>query len=277
MTRSQTTPSRWRLVKTPPASGAWNMAVDEAILEAVGRGASPPTLRLYAWDPPCLSLGYAQSIADVDRSRLAAHGWHLVRRPTGGRAILHADELTYSVIGSHREPLLAGGVLQSYRRIAQALLDALHRLGVPAQANSQATAENPTAAAVCFEAPSNYEITVQGKKVIGSAQARRKDGILQHGTLPLRGDLTRICDVLVYPDETSRRQAGLHLLERATTLEAARRCPVAWEEAAAAFEAAFSHLLRQPLRETTLSPGEVSRAARLVEEKFAHPSWVERL
>jgi len=276
MTTNHMTFSHWRLLKTPPARGAWNMAVDEAILEAVGRGDSPPTLRLYAWEPPCLSIGYAQNIADVDRSRLIAHGWDLVRRPTGGRAILHTDELTYAIIGSHSEPLLTGGVMQSYQRIAEALLDALHHLGVPAQANSQATAKNPVSEAVCFEAPSNYEITVQGKKVIGSAQARRKDGILQHGTLPLRGDITRICNVLIFPDETSRRKAGHRLLARATTLETALQRLVTWEEAAAAFEAAFSKIL-QPLQKADLSPAEEARAAVLVEEKFAHASWVERI
>jgi len=93
------------------ASGAWNMAVDESILEHTQskRGASLPTLRLYAWDPACLSLGHAQPFADVDRARLNGRGWDVVRRPTGGRAILHTDELTYSVTGRVQEPWLAGG------------------------------------------------------------------------------------------------------------------------------------------------------------------------
>jgi lipoate-protein ligase A len=90
--------TNWRLLITPAARGAWNMAVDESILEHIGRGASLPTLRLYAWTPACLSLGHAQPIADVDMQRLQQHGWEVVRRATGGRAILHTDELTYSVI-----------------------------------------------------------------------------------------------------------------------------------------------------------------------------------
>ena len=84
-----------------------------------------PTLRLYAWEPACLSLGHAQPFADVDMARLKAHGWDVVRRVTGGRAILHTDELTYSVTGSAEEPVLAGGVLESYNRLAQALLFAI--------------------------------------------------------------------------------------------------------------------------------------------------------
>ena len=118
----------WRLLITPPARGPWNMAVDEAVLENIGRGNSLPSLRLYAWDPACLSLGHAQPFADVDTARLSGRGWEVVRRATGGRAILHTDELTYSVTGSAEEPLLAGGVLESYNRIAQALLLAVKTL-----------------------------------------------------------------------------------------------------------------------------------------------------
>jgi len=110
----------WRLLLTPPAPGAWNMAVDEALLESAGRGESLPTLRLYAWAPPCLSLGQAQPFADVDMARLRARGWQAVRRLTGGRAILHTDELTYSVTAPPDEPRVAGTVLESYNRLAQA-------------------------------------------------------------------------------------------------------------------------------------------------------------
>ena len=91
------------------------MAIDEAILEAAGHGEVPPTLRLYSWQPACLSLGYAQPFADADQAALERFGWQIVRRPTGGRAILHTDELTYSVSGPQSEPRLAGSVLESYR------------------------------------------------------------------------------------------------------------------------------------------------------------------
>src|SRR5512139_2951172 len=190
----------WRLLITPPTHGAWNMAADEAVLEHIGCGASLPTLRLYAWAPACLSLGHAQPFADVDSARLQERGWEVVRRLTGGRAILHTDELTYSVTGPAEEPVLAGGVLESYNRLAQALLLAVKNLGMPVEMKDaqragqagSATNANP----VCFEVPSSYEITVAGKKLIGSAQARKKEGVLQHGSLPLYGDLRRITQVL---------------------------------------------------------------------------------
>src|ERR1700694_1282876 len=116
----------WRVLNgrpiATPLNGALNMAIDEAILKAVGEATAPPTLRLYAWQPACLSLGYAQPGTDVDRARLAERGWDVVRRLTGGRAILHTDELTYSVAFPLDHRLAAGGIIDSYRRLSAALL-----------------------------------------------------------------------------------------------------------------------------------------------------------
>jgi len=255
------------------------MAVDEAILEAAGRGDSPPTLRLYAWAPPCLSLGYAQPYGDVDLEQLEGHGWQVVRRPTGGRAILHTDELTYAVIGPNDEPRLVGGVLESYQRLSQALLVALQSLNLPVQAR-QLGSKSPANKApnpVCFEIPSSYEITVAGKKLIGSAQARRKDGVLQHGSLPLHGDLRRITQALAYPDQATHQQAAARLIERATTVEEILGEQISWEQAAEAFIEAFSGTLKLDLTPGALTDAERARAQQLVEEKYAHPSWTERV
>ena len=270
----------WRLIKTLPAPGSWNMAVDEAILEAIGRNKALPTLRLYAWEPACLSLGYAQPISDADSVQLEAHGWNIVRRATGGRAILHTDELTYSVIGPPDEPRLAGGVLESYRRLSQALLAALQRLGIPAKALPQPQTPGSNGQPkepVCFEVPSNYEITVHGKKLIGSAQARKKDGVLQHGTLPLYGDLTRITQVLTFDNEDKRQVVADRLLARATNIEMAINRHVSWDEATEAFISAFSETLNLQLEPAELSPFELIRADELIKEKYAHPSWTERI
>ena len=277
----------WRLLLTPPAHGAWNMAVDETLLESVGRGASLPTLRLYAWHPPCLSLGYAQPFSDIDRPRLLARGWDLVRRPTGGRAILHSDELTYSVVAPPDEPRLAGTLLESYNRLAQALLAALQSLGLPVEIQEHAALPaahlclrhwrrqntNP----VCFEVPSTYEITVGGKKLVGSAQARRKEGVLQHGSLPLSGDLTRILQVLAFPNEVARLRAAERLLAHATTVESALGRPVSWEAAAQAFVDAFRDTLYLNFEPCHLTSTEMARVKELVKNKYAHPEWTQRV
>jgi lipoyl(octanoyl) transferase len=269
--------AQWRLVKTEPAPGSWNMAVDEAILEAVGAGKALPTLRLYAWNPPCLSLGFAQPVADVDQAALARNGWQLVRRPTGGRAILHTDELTYAVIAPLGEPRMAGGVLKSYCRLAEALVRALESLGLPAQADKEYALPQDAQAggAVCFEVPSNYEITVAGKKLVGSAQARRKEGVLQHGSLPLYGNLARITQALAYPDEATRARAAERLLKHAANAEMLGRT-ITWEAGAAAFASAFQETLTLDLVEQSLTPAELERANKLVEDKYAHPGWTYR-
>jgi lipoate-protein ligase A len=269
---------KWRLLITPPAPGAWNMAVDEAILEAVEQNQVLPSLRLYSWEPPCLSIGYAQASTDVDFVRLHTLGWDWVRRPTGGRAILHTDELTYSVIAPLSDPRISGGVLQSYLRLSSALLTALSTLKIPALSKSDnSQVNNAVSSVVCFEVPSNYEITVDGKKLIGSAQARRKKTMLQHGTFPLWGDLTRITQVLIVPDESNRNKADIRLLIRATTAERILERKISWQEAVNAFIFGFQTELNLELTPTSLSDQEISRAEQLRHKKYTHPSWLERI
>ena len=175
---------QWRLIYDQPTFGARNMALDEAILTAVAAGDAPPTLRLYSWTPPCLSLGYGQHAHEADLDRLAARGWGIVRRPTGGRAILHADELTYSLALPLDDPLAAGGVIDSYRRISAALLAALQRLGAQPSAERAPAESSQPLSPVCFETPSHYEITVAGRKLIGSAQMRRRGGLFSMALCP---------------------------------------------------------------------------------------------
>ncbi len=268
----------WRLLITPPTHGAWNMAVDEAIVHHIGRGDSTPTLRLYAWTPACLSLGYAQPFADVDTTRLTQRGWDVVRRITGGRAILHTNELTYSVIAPNDEPRVAGTVLESYNRLAQALLLAVKNLNLSVEIKKGVERDNiPLHNPVCFEVPSTYEITVNGKKLIGSAQARKKEGVLQHGSLPLTGDLSRICQALTFENESAREDAASRLLLRATTVESALGREVGWEEARQAFVRAFEAQLGIQFEEGGLSESESKMADELVHEKYAHPLWTERV
>jgi lipoate-protein ligase A len=268
----------WRLLLSPPAQGAWNMSVDEAILENAGRGEVPPTLRLYSWSPPCLSLGYAQSIDDVYIDNLQKKSWEIVRRPTGGKAILHTDELTYSICGPDNEPRLKGSVLESYQRLSLALLDGLNRMGIRADAaeKSKGQFEEDTENPVCFEVPSNYEITVAGKKIIGSAQARRKSGVLQHGSLPLFGDLARILQVLNFKNEQLREQAEKRLSENAATVETVLGYKGDWWLACQAFRKAFQEILSLKLIPGKLTQTEGQQAMELYQKKYTHPDWTER-
>jgi lipoyl(octanoyl) transferase len=185
--------------------------------------------------------------------------------------------LTYSVIAPLDEPHVAGTVLESYNRFAGALLAAVKSMSIPVKLKEPQPGLNTNAKGpVCFEVPSTYEITADGKKIIGSAQARRKEGVLQHGTLPLFGDLTRITQALVFPDETTRVATAQKLLSRATTVETALGKLVEWKTAAQAFVYAFEAELRLTFEPGQLTPTEKLRAKQLLSEKYANPEWTER-
>src|SRR5690348_8074490 len=122
-------PAEWRLIVHPAMDGPMAMAIDEAIAEAVASGSAPSTLRFYAWEPGCLSVGYAQPAADALYEKLEMNGWDIVRRLTGGRAILHIDELTYSIVTPLDDPRVDGGVIESYRRLSAGLMAGLMAIG----------------------------------------------------------------------------------------------------------------------------------------------------
>lgn len=272
-------PTTWRLLTSGEADGPTHMAVDEAILEAVGVGQSLPTLRLYAWQPGCLSLGVAQAVRQADVGRLERLGFDLVRRPSGGGAILHADELTYAVIAPAHETRLHGGLLESYRRIGQALAAGLGLLGlqVDAQLPHRADAANRVRSPICFEVPSDYEITARGKKLVGSAQVRKRGAVLQHGSLPLEGDLGRVCAALAFGSEAERLAAQARLVTRATTLADALGRVVPWQTAADALADGFATAFGLVWQPGELSNEEGQRAAELRDEKYATKMWNDRL
>jgi len=178
----------WRLIDSGPGAGSWNLALDEAIFRSVSAGASPPTLRLYRWSEPTLSIGYAQDRErDVDTEACRARGIAVIRRVTGGRAVLHDAELTYSVAAPAGQPGFGSGLDEAYRHIAAGLVAGLRLLGVRA-AVSAAGAREPGAhrQAGCFAVASRHEITVAGRKLVGSAQRRQEGAFLQHGSILLR-------------------------------------------------------------------------------------------
>jgi len=268
----------WRLIVSPQASGPLNMATDEALLEAVEAGNSPPTLRLYAWEPPCLSLGVAQPAADVDLVALRRAGWDLVRRPTGGRAILHTDEMTYSIVAGIDDPLVAGGIVPSYRRMSRGLLAALAELGLATRATKgEGHDPGPSGNPVCFENPGAYEITAGERKLIGSAQVRRKRGVLQHGTLPLRGDLGRICRVLSFDSPQARQAASERIRSRAATVESLLGNSPAWSTVAEAFKVGFEQALGIVFEPSQPTDKEREMANALVDERYGREEWTFRV
>ena len=271
----------WRLIiEDSPRSGAANMAVDESIAEAAASGDVPPTLRFYGWQSPTVSLGRFQKIADIDEARVAEQGYDLVRRATGGRAILHVDELTYSVAGPIAEPQMSGGVMDAYMRFSNALLSGLTSLGLRAEnAGARARAGRDLSAA-CFEMPSAYEITAGGRKLMGSAQSRRKGYVLQHGSLPLWGDVTRLVEVLSLASDAKERLRK-QLRRQAITLAEALELPPDSEQpdfrrVAAAMADGFASALGQVLEPGALSAEELRRSAKLIRVRYADPAWTRQ-
>jgi lipoyl(octanoyl) transferase len=270
--------SNWRIIIHKKLNGAWNMAVDEALLEFTAEKISPPTLRLYDWQPYTLSLGYAQPVSDVDYESLISNRWELVRRPTGGKAILHADELTYSVTAAADHEIMAGSVIESYQRLSLGLLRALAIIGINADSKPKMEKLSPSqTSAVCFQHPSDYEITFNNQKLIGSAQSRKKGGVLQHGSIPLFGSITRIVDVLKFPDKVQKNAARVKLKTRAITIENALLKRIAWDELADAVRGGFEQALGINFMLSVLTVEESKRAKEILCEKYDNISWTKRI
>jgi lipoate-protein ligase A len=243
------------------------MALDEAIMDAVAAGDGRPTLRLYQWSPPCLSLGRRQPQNGVDFDRCERDGVDVVRRATGGLAILHTDELTYSIATTPDDPRAAGAILDAYRSLSEGLVAGLHLLGVPVEMSSATPGAAHNASAVCFEAPSAYEIVAGGRKLLGSAQVRPQGRVMQHGSLPLRGDIGRIVDYLRFESEDERESLREHLRQRAVTLDAALGRAISFDEAAEALIRGFATALNLEWEACSPSDGELDAAKRQVGEK----------
>ena len=272
-------PADWRLIiEDAPRSGSANMAVDHAIAEACAAGESLPTLRFYRWQPPAISLGRHQPLAEIDLEAAAAHGYDIVRRTTGGRAILHVDELTYSVAAPKGEPRVEGGVMDAYLRLSNALVTGLHLLGVPADKAGGDTKVSKDVSAACFEVPSAYEITVGGRKLMGSAQSRRAGYVLQHGSLPLFGDITRLIPVLSLP-APQRDLLTMQLAQRACTLNevmgGSGADVIGFEQTADALKQGFEQVLNLQFKPGQLTPQEARRTAELLREQYANSEWTQ--
>jgi len=195
----------WRFLDTGARDAASNMAIDEALLLTHETGATPPTLRVYAWERPALSLGYAQNTArEVNLTACRQHGVEIVRRPTGGRAVLHDQEVTYSLILPTTWWHGTDTLTEHYQRIGLALTAALQQLGLPVhfeRAHRRPLASRLQASPACFSALARYEISVAGKKIVGSAQKRLHNALLQHGSIPLEIDRARLFQCLRTPTE----------------------------------------------------------------------------
>ncbi len=243
--------ARWRLILDGACDGAWNMAVDAALLRSGAEG-GPPTLRLYRWRVPTVTLGRYQPRSEVDAGACERHGVDVVRRATGGRGVLHDDELTYSVVASPACGL-PRGVRASYEYLGRALVAAYARLGVRAQLTASRRGRKGSAA--CYLSATQADLSLEGAKLSGSAQVWSDGTCLQHGSFVISRDTVREAEVFRLDAEA----AGALDREAVTILGATGRRP-GLEELAAAVAGGFADALGAVLEPDALSQSEQEAA-----------------
>ena len=252
---------RWRRLLSPPLAAADNMALDEALMRRAARSGEA-VLRAYAWRTPTLSLGRNQAAAATyDAVRARELGVEIVRRPTGGRALLHHREITYSVTA----PALAD-LRESYARINRILLHALRQLGAPAQLASPATRAPLPGDAPCFETPVAGELVIGDRKLVGSAQWRDGGALLQHGSILVDDDQPLLARLATRPLPSAPPAATLR--------EALGRAPSLGEVAEQLFAAVRA--LEDPAAEMLGDEAELEREALDLRERYRDAAWTWR-
>ncbi|MCI0695950.1 lipoate--protein ligase family protein [candidate division KSB1 bacterium] len=259
----------WRFLETPPARGELNMAVDAAI--ARGGFCKMPTLRIFSWQPYCISLGYHQNAADVNLEACKGAGIDVARRPTGGGAIFHAHEVTYSVSVPSNHVWYNLLPLDLYRRVSEAIANSLQLLGAavtfaPGEPRGVRHANGRPLRMACFATSARNEILCHGKKIVGSAQRRFREGTLQHGSILLGADHRRLIDLLA-ANEAERAGERMSLVDNTITLEAACGRKVEAPEVIKNMQKGFASTCEIQFEDSSLLPEE-NELAKLWCEKY---------
>ncbi|WP_409345840.1 biotin/lipoate A/B protein ligase family protein [Paenibacillus sp. MBLB4367] len=273
----------WRFIDSGLRSAAANMALDEAILIAHSEGKAPPTVRFYGWEPAALSIGYFQKAeAEVNFEELAKQGLGFVRRPTGGRAVLHDKELTYSIIVEESYPGLPSSVTEAYRVLSEGLLQGFRGLGLDAHMVTLASEEEKQkyatiGSSACFDSPSWYELVVEGRKVAGSAQMRQKGVVLQHGSILLDLDTEQLFAVLKFRSEALKERLMASFKDKAVAVNDLRaatgQASATIGETKTAFRAGIAAGMGIALEEAAPTAYEEELAAKLLAEKYGTDEW----
>ncbi|MGV3064663.1 lipoate--protein ligase family protein [Staphylococcus simulans] len=271
----------WNFINSGSHDPFYNMAMDEALLNFVSRGEIDPVIRFYTWDPATLSIGYFQRLKkEIDIDKVKEKGYGLVRRQTGGRGVLHDKELTYSVIVPESHPKMPKTVTEAYRVISQGLLEGFKLLGfdayfaVPKSKEEREKLKQPRSS-VCFDAPSWYELVVEGRKIAGSAQTRQKGVILQHGSILKDIDIDDLFDMFIFKNERLKDKMKQAFIDKAVAINDISDKVVSLEEMEAAFEKGFQKGLDinfKPLELTKEQQTEVKELA----EKYKSDEWTYR-
>jgi lipoate-protein ligase A len=250
---------QWRLLQTGVNTAFTNMAIDRAVLVTHSQGKVPPTVRFYAWDPPAISIGYFQSLTEeINVDACKKYGVDYVRRITGGGAVFHDKELTYSLVISESHPAIPSNIMKSYGRICGALIKGLEQLGVEGQ-----------------YAPIN-DILSDGRKISGNAQTRKQGVVLQHGTILLDVNVDKMFSLLKVPDEKIKDKLITDAKQRVTSLRHVIGEPIGFDDVAVAMKQGFEEEFGVELVEGMLSKDELVLARKFEKECFSTPAWNHR-
>ncbi|MEB8094520.1 lipoate--protein ligase family protein [Staphylococcus caprae] len=271
----------WNFINTGSQDPYYNMAMDEALLNFVSRGEIEPVIRFYTWDPATLSIGYFQRLQkEIDIEKVKEKGFGLVRRQTGGRGVLHDKELTYSVIVPESHPNMPSTITEAYRVISQGLLEGFKNLGfetyfaVPRSKEEREKLKQPRSS-VCFDAPSWYELVVEGRKIAGSAQTRQKGVILQHGSILQDIDIDELFDMFIFKNDRLKAKMKEAFVEKAVAINDISEKHITLEEMEQAFEEGFKTGLNIDFKPLKLSDQQMAEVKEL-EEKYRSDEWMYR-
>ncbi|PTL13569.1 octanoyltransferase, partial [Staphylococcus gallinarum] len=268
----------WNFINTGSNDPFYNMALDEALLNFVSRGEIDPVIRFYTWNPATLSVGYFQRLTkEIDIDKVKEKGYGMVRRQTGGRGVLHDKELTYSVIVPESHPEMPSTITEAYRVISEGLLQGYKELGldayfaIPRSKEERDKLKQPRSA-VCFDAPSWYELVVEGRKIAGSAQVRQKGVILQHGSLLQDVDVDDLFDMFIFKNERLKEKMKKAFLDKAVALNDISDKKITIAEMEVAFEKGFKKGLNVDFKPLTLTEAQQAEVNELI-EKYKSDDW----
>jgi len=261
----------YRFIDTASNNGAMNMAIDEALLLGQAQFGLPPAIRVYQFLPPTLSIGYFQSMEqEVDIDYCKSRNFDFIRRPTGGRAVLHDKELTYSVTIAYPHKILEMNLLDSFHLLSNGIVKAIEILGGKAYFSKREDEEINSSS--CFAAPTFSDILINGKKVVGSAQMRTKVGLLQHGSILYRVDINDIFHSIKI-DEAHRDRITLLAKNKITSLEDELKWEISIDELKGAFKKGMQFVLKDELIDSALDERELEIAEQLFKEKYSTQEW----
>ena len=265
----------WRLIKDSYHTGFMNMAIDEAIMIAHREGLVPPTIRFYQWSPPAVSLGYFQDLQkEIDVDVCQDMGIDIVRRPTGGKAVLHDKELTYSFIIRENHPLVNNSILETYKKISGGMIRGLSYIGVMAELvplREKPEIHHSDFKSICFSVPSQYEVQVEGKKIVGSAQVRKREIVLQHGSLLIELEKDKLFSVFNFPSAQIRERFKKRF--NATSLEEILKRKINFSELSEILPRGFEKEFGVRLLEGKLTEQEEKISKELLENKYLTYEW----